>query len=542
MSQFQIPGGPVFDGDGASGQFQAPGGASFDAEAPAAPQLISVPAASLILTALVPIVLVTANVQIDVPPGAMTLTPLAPAVSVGQDRLIQVPLATLHLTALVPRLNAIDETVTAIAPACRSGLLLTEPLNLRKSSQLGTFSEEAWLPQRYGDLRKTRFKLIRLSPTRWLAAGHSMPSITSVYVDGLKTTAFAFRTKAVGEIIYTEVELGAAAPLNAEVTASGIGKLHGTTGALIENPADIAADIMLLAGRVDPWWGQLRSECSALSLTLAGSITEPGKVQEHIDTVVDSAGGMWCAGMAQLYPLPIGGDTFVLPLTKFQVHDLAVTTSLIDTADTLKLSYAYDEAEGQAKSFVELAANPRRFCGMAAEVTLPMLRGAAAAEAVGRRLLGRKAGERFDVAFATDATEFIRPGTWVLVQDHPRWPFAGNPYVKIISSTIDRSAGFASVRGETVLSTPRIDVIAHSIGLQNTGVGGIEITFGDGVATITIFDQDGAPFPKAYVSLDGGVPKVTDASGQVKFITVAGSHKVAVAKEGYGPAEQGFTL
>lgn len=477
----------------------------------------------------------------------LTLTALVPTVLI-LSALIDVPLGNIELTALVPRVVATQPPATipgaadAARGGCRSQLLLTEALPLRLSTQLGAFEEEQPLAHRYGDLRKSRFKLLKLSSTKWFAADHPM-TITRVFVNDLETHSFDFKVESDDDgHTWTVVNLAAAAPLNATVTASGVGKLHPATGALIENPGDLAADVMRIAGRFDPWWGKIRSECSLASIALAGSINETKSLQAHLDVVIDSAAGMWCYGMARLYPLPIAADTFVLPLAKTAVHDLKVSASLIDTADSLRLSYAYDDADGRAQSYIELAARPKRFSGIAADLTLPMLRSAQSAEAIGRRILGRKAGERYNVSFGTDEGEFIRPGTWVLIQDHPEWPFAANPYVMITSAQIDRATRFVQVQGETVLSTPTIDVVAHSLGVPGIGKGGVEIAFSNGVLTVTVFDEDDKPFPGAYVSLDGSVPNKTDTAGKVTFITKSGSHKLAISKEGYTSVEQGFEL
>ena len=422
---------------------------------------------------------------------------------------------------------------------CQRGTLLTETLRLRSTTQLGAFAEEQPLPHRYGDLRKSRFRLLKMTPTKWFAADHPM-AITRVFVGNLETRSFEVKTEGADGFTWTVVNLAAAAPPDAVVTACGLGKTHAVTGALIENPADIAADILALAGRSDAWFGQLRSEASIEGIALAGSINAFDKVQAWIDQVVDSAGGMWCYGMAQLYPLPIAADTFVLPLAKYAVHDLKVSAAATDTADRLRLSYDYDDAEGRAQSYLELAARPARYGALTVDVTLPWLRGAAAAEKVGRRILGRKAGERFDVSFKTDTNRLIRPGRWVLLQDHPSWPFAASPYVKVLTATID--GGATAVTGEALLSTPTIDVVAHSLGVASIGQGGVEVAFNNGVATFTVLDADDKPLSGAQVSLDGAVPNKTNEQGKVAFITTRGAHTLAIEAEGFVPLTIDITI
>jgi hypothetical protein len=421
--------------------------------------------------------------------------------------------------------------------------LLSEPLPLHLSTQLGAFEEERPLAHRYGDLRKSRFRLLKLSSARYFVAEHAMQSVTRVFVDNLETRSFAIELKNddAGNV-WTEVVLGAPAPLGATVTACGTGKLHPTTGALIENPADIADDIMRIAGRDYPWFGQLRSECAVRSIALAGSLDAMDSIQAHLDSVISSAGGIWSYAMARLYPLPVGADSFVVPLDRFAVRDLRVSASLTDTADVLRLAYDFDEAEGRAASFVQLRARPQRFGGIHADVSMPWLRGAAAAESCGTRLLQRLAGTRFDVEFTTDASEFIRPGTWTLLQDVPQWPFAENPHVMILRVSIDERQRFARVYGETILDEPAVDLIAHSLGIPGIGQGGLEVEFANGIATLTVRDNEGRPLLGALVSLDGSAPLKTDAQGKVRFTTTRGEHIAAVEAEGFLPYEVGFDL
>ena len=69
-------------------------------------------------------------------------------------------------------------------------LLLSETLPLRTTRMLGDFAEDEVLPQRFGDLRHSRFRLIKLSLTEWFAADHPMP-ISNVYIDDEETDGWA---------------------------------------------------------------------------------------------------------------------------------------------------------------------------------------------------------------------------------------------------------------------------------------------------------------------------------------------------------------
>lgn len=455
---------------------------------------------------------------------------------------IDVPVASLTLTAFTP-------TIAIFAPADaasstkprRPALLLTETLPLRLTTQLGAFAAEQVLPQRYGDLTRTRFRLIRMTATKFFAADHPMP-ITRAFVGDLETKAFESRTETSGQgDSYAVVEFAAPVPLGTECSASGVGKRNEVTGALIDNPADILADLLALAGRDDQWWWQLRAECSAAGIVLAHSFTSQTTIQDALDVIATSAGAIWCPGMARLYPAAFDG--FKIDLDRDSAHGLGVTASLTDTADVLRVRFDYDEVEDRNQSFIQLDASPKRFGGVVVDVELPAVRAAAVAESIGRRLMGWYAGERYTVTFGTARTEFARPGTWARLTSHPAWPFAADPYVMLLRADLDDDRRFASLTGEVVVSTPTVTLTRHSVGSNSIGSGAVEVDVRNGVATFTVFDDAGKPFPGVYASLDGAAPKKTNAQGQVAFtLAQRGQHTLDLSADGFLPQSLVVTL
>lgn len=534
MTQRQLPGGGFLTG-GSGRQSQLPGG-GFLSE-PAVPVDIAVPSASLTLTAHAPTVDVTDGVPISVPSASLTLTAHAPVVSVTAPQDIVVPRGTLTLTAYPPFVRvASSATSTTTSASRRPGLLLTDDLPLQLSTQIGAFAAAQPLPQRYGDLRKSRFKLIRMTSTKFIAAGHPMKSITRAFTDDLQTKSFKHYVESAGGVTYHVVEFAAPVPLGSECTASGEGKMHPVTGALIENPADMMADLLLLAGRTDPWFGQLRTEAYAAGIKLAGSFTTIESIRSALDRVADSAGAMWCPGMARLYPSAFEG--FKIDLDAFNAHDLAVSASVTDTGDIARVSFDYDDAEGRNQSFIQLEASPQRYGGRLVDLELPLVRSVSVAESIGRRALGWYAGERYDVSARVDlgevpqGAEFVRPGTWALLTGHPQWAYAENPYVMIPRIVIRRRENFAEISGEVLRTTPTITLTKHSLGSNSIGSGGVEVDVRDGITTLTIRDPDDKPLSGAYVSLDGEAPKKTNEQGQVTYITTEGEHELAISAVG----------
>jgi hypothetical protein len=414
-------------------------------------------------------------------------------------------------------------------------LLLSEPLPLRTTRMLGDYAVDAVLAHRWGDLTRARFNLLQLTPTQWFAADHPM-EITDVFIDagaGAERTAgwnYAVESDAAGHS-WTVVNLAAAAPVGALVSAAGRGKLSPKTGALMENPAEIIEDRSRIAGRADIF-PALRAECAAAGIRIAGSLEQPISSRASFDLVTESIGAIWTPQTARLYPTSaISGP--VLDLTIDDVGDLDVSTSLVDTGDVLRLAYDVADATGKAQHSIELTASPQRYGGLAVELTMPMLRSPANAEAIGRPTLERMAGERYDVAFSSSRTD-IRPcSRWRLVA-HPAWPFDGDdPVLMILSVEVSPDSNSAQVTAETILARPNVTVTAHSLALPDTSEGAAEIAFKNGVLTLTLLDKDSKPLAGARVALDGSAAKTTDGRGIVTFNTTVGAHKLAIDAAGY---------
>ncbi len=417
-------------------------------------------------------------------------------------------------------------------------LLLYEDLPLRTTRQLGDFAVDQILPRRYGDLRNTRFPLIKLSDSEWLAADHPMP-ITAVYVDDEATTGYdvQLRSDSTGNT-WTVVRLAAPAPPDAKVSASGLGVEDPITGERIENPAAIAEDVLRLAGR-DETFPLLRAECAAADLVLAGSLDRLQAIQAWVDEVMYSAGAIWIPEAARLYPTTqvVG---YVASLDRFgKATNLTADSNLNDTADVLHLSFDLNDATGRPQQFVELTASPQRFGGLPKEVTLRWLRKASNAESIGRRMLQRMAGVRYNVQHETNQ-KHLRPCTWTRLVDNPQWMIPGaDPTPMILKVTISTEENSATVNSEVIASVPDIEVTAHSIALPSTVTAAVSIAIANGVAVFTISDDHGDPVKDAQCSLDGGAAKKTNEEGKVSFnvtpATPPRKHQLAVEAPGMTP-------
>lgn len=424
-------------------------------------------------------------------------------------------------------------------------LLLWEQLPLRTTRMLGDYAEDLPLPVGFGDLSAAPFPLIRLSATRYFGFDHVW-QVTQVFADKQLVRDWDSVLASDGARSWTEVHFAAPVPQGTAVSATGKGKRNADTGVLLENVADIAEFISHEAGRDDDF-SQLRAESSALDIRVAGRISELKAVKDHIDEAMQSVGAIWSTlNMARLYPAA-GDPQLVIDLDKSEVDGIEVTASVVDTADVLRLSYDRSDASGKALHYIELSASPRRYGGLSKEIVYPLLRTPANAEAIGRPVLQRLAGERYEVKF--DSTRrSLRPGMYVRPVDHPDWPLdSDDPVIMILQVVPQPETNDVHVTGETLIGDKSIvTVTAHSIALADTVQAGLDVSVRDGVATFTATDEDGRPLAGARVSLDGGEAKTTDMQGHVSFTIAVGAegvlHEIAFEAPGFTPVKMEIPL
>lgn len=419
--------------------------------------------------------------------------------------------------------------------------LLYELMPLRTSRQLGDYAVDAPLAHVFGDLTAARFPLVRLTPTRGHAADHPM-EITGAGTGTTPTSSYAavVEADATGKVC-TFVDFGAPVDAADQMWAYGRGVRNPLTGALMTNPADILEYISALCGRSDKFQ-QLREECAAAGIRLAGRVADNTiSIRATNDLWTQPAGAIWSPGMARRFPsLPSG---YVIDLDDQVSENITVDEVSDDTADVLRISYDQCDVTGKPQKSIELTANPQRFGGIALELSLPNLRTPANAEAVGVPILQRQAGRRYTVGMDTARFE-IRPGQWIKLRSHPEWPTPDiDPPVMILSVNPDRDSETSPISGEFQASYPEITVTAHSILLADTFNGSLEVSERNGIATFTVFDENHKGLQGARISLDGGAPKTTDASGQAPFPYISGhTYRIDVEAAGRQSQEVEWTL
>lgn len=402
---------------------------------------------------------------------------------------------------------------------------------------LGDFADDRVLPHRYGDLRDTRFALVKLSDVLWFAADHAM-TITDVQIDDVSIVAWEQVNQGDADgNVWTAVLLGAPAPPNSSITASGLGKLDATSGALIENPADVMRDVLVLAGRSETF-PMLRAECAREGYTAAGTLDLLKSIRAWLDEIAYSFGAIWTPTAGRLFPTTLHRGP-VLTYDQANAENFDVNATLEDSCDLLRVSYNFNLSTDRAQKYVQLSARPYRYGGVPVEVALKWTRKPSDAETIGRRMLQRMGGRLYTVKLTTSDTS-TRPGEWRRFDGHLEWPTDdADPVGMVLAVSVTPNQHAAQVELEVILDPPTVAVTAHSIAIP-PGVGAaVDVSIVGNEATFGVTDQNGSPIIDARVSLDGGAPKKTNAQGKVTFTIVpatpARRHELAVEAPGFTP-------
>jgi hypothetical protein len=419
--------------------------------------------------------------------------------------------------------------------------LLSEPLVLRSTRELGDFEADALMAKRLGR-HDARFRLERLSPTEYLVADHPMP-LDRVYVAGERTLSWELELRSDDSgNTWQVVKFAAPIALEDEVTATGTGQLNPDTGALIENPADMMAYVMALHGRPDIVFPDLRAEAAAEGLRLKISLDSTKAAKTWLDEIALSAGAIWTPSASRLYPNPETNGA-VIELTPYYASGLETPVSTIaDACDVLRIAYDRSDATGRAQHAITLRASPQRFGGVVAELTLPHLWLPSNAETVGRRLLSRMAARRVTFWFDCRRSD-IRAGQWLRLVDNPEWKLTDTaPLCMVLDADIAANARRSRLFVEVVLSTPTIEVIAHSVGLSDVTEGGVDVSFRDGAATFSFRDEEGRPVRGVRVTIDGSDTRLSGDDGRVSFTPAQGEHDVRIERSGFEPLQTSFVM
>jgi hypothetical protein len=414
--------------------------------------------------------------------------------------------------------------------------LLSELLPLRSSAVAGAFDRNDQLQLVYGDLANSPAALTKITDTRYVFSDGAA-EVTKVLIDRQETGAYQAGVEVIDGQPATVIELGAEPPEGATVYAMGRGRRSRKTGQLIESPADVLEDLLLLAGYpTTPGLDDLRAETK--TLRIARAVPGGYTLRYWLDNLMTSIGGFWTPRHTGLYP-PIswaGAPTIAPTLSPLTME---LTDAVIDSADyrsQLLVGFAYSTGLERFDQTLTVRARTSPFdvepqvnnepydCGW--------IRSNADALAIANRLLARYVTDRVRVRFKTNHPD-VKAGALLSPFEHSRVPTVTPRPIFILNVTHSLIGGIKSVEGEVLLRDPdaQVDLVSRSLGFVKLQSAAIEVSFRNNIATFTIVDEANVPVVDALVSLDSGVAKKTDAEGKVSFETVAGLHRVAVSKE-----------
>ncbi|MBD3816673.1 MAG: hypothetical protein IE913_09535 [Halothiobacillus sp.] len=415
--------------------------------------------------------------------------------------------------------------------------LLSDPLPLRRTTELGQYKQDTLIPWVYGRITITPIALDNKG-SEWLLADHPIQAVTAVTVGGVTTSGYQLinRIDNTGHPIAT-LRLTQPPKDNAAVTVSITGKRGADTGAVIEHPRDIIRDLLTECG-----WMLASDALDNLldeypNLTLAGTFNTAIPLRDAIGQITSSIDAIWSGS-----PLMVRRrDTTNPPVAVLNPRDMQTPSATSDAtrlATILRVRYAQNAATGQPDAAMTVHAPDRieEIGEITADLTMPWLRTAKDALAIASRVLQRKAQPMWEITDTIDATDsqFWQCGDTIALA-HP-WLPSGNAQITAMDFSPDSSRlglTLSMLAGEQ----PAVELLTRSSAIQPQASDPLKIAYANGVATFTITDDTGAPIAGAAVTLDGQTTHQTDRYGAVQFKTTRGDHTLSVTAAGYAPFE-----
>jgi hypothetical protein len=413
-------------------------------------------------------------------------------------------------------------------------LLLTDPLPLRRSTELPRYRTDTLLPWCYGRVTIAPVPLDDAG-LEWLLADHAIAGVERVTVAGKAIDGWQLvqRLDATGHPIAT-LRLTQPPKDGAPLAAAIAGRLHPLTGAVLEHPADIAADLLGAAGwsvPVDAFQG-LRDDYPALTLGIV--FNQAGTLRQALAAVIEPLGAVWTASPLMARRAGGGAPVAVLDVASLDSIDAASDSTTLATV--ARITYARDDSDGRARAALTLAAPAaiERHGRIVVDIDLPAVRTGRDALAIGTARLQDMARPRWSI----NATLQARGQAWALgdtvTLNHPHAP-QGEAMITSLS-TGHGAASIALTLTCSAGTPPPIETLSHASAIDKAEA--VQQTlYKDGVATFTVSDDAGNPLAGASVTLDGIDTRTTDRLGQVQFKTERGPHTLTVYLAGYATFE-----
>jgi len=379
----------------------------------------------------------------------------------------------------------------------------------------------------------------------WHVADCAIAGVEAVYKDGKPEKSYAWRnaTDPAGHTVAL-IELGAALPINATLTAAVRGKINPNSGLLLENPADIVQDLLRLAGHTvtDADVSEFRTSCA--DLAIAGLLSPGITLRAQIAEIAASVGMLWSpamTGLAKRWPVETKpeGEPLYACFIESDVAEVKAETQSDTLYTVLRVEYDWDWTKNSARRSVTLRASTADLYGER-EKTLQAkwLTSTASAVARGSEWLKAYARPRWSISFAADMAPGIPPGGWFALS-HPLLPVMGE--LLAINAEWDWSNQRQRLHAErSAGASPSIAVVGYG-GLFDEPQSGLRVTYANGIATIEISDPNGSPIRDAIVTV-GSQKGKTDRNGMARIKVARGTYPITVEAPGFAPITMEITL
>lgn len=418
---------------------------------------------------------------------------------------------------------------------------LSDNVPLRTSAVWGGWRDVRVLPWAYGT--------VTLSPIQYsddqrvyLLADHPVAGVDAVLRDDVPVQDWDWRnaTDSTGRAV-SFLELAQPLAEGERLAATVRGRMHPTTGRLLQTPAEILHDVLANLARAPVEWADLddyRTETAHIVLggLLADNTTS---IRAAVDGLMQSAGSAWAAampGIATTWPPLPDESAPALPVGKLSAPSLQASTTAQGIYTVLRVLYDYDHAAQRYRRAIQLRAPEavKDFGVLEMEWPAPWLRTPRHAEALGQRMLAWLARPRWRVTWQQPYAD-VATGGWVDV-NHPLSPLQGRH--RLITADLDLSAASLSCAIEApVGDAPAIETTRLSTAFDPVVQPGVTVEIGSGEIIFTATDDQGRPLSGAKITLDGSASRIADGAGRVSFPVARGRHVLLIEATGYETSE-----
>ena len=467
------------------------------------------------------------------------MSPLAdPTVFMGQpvdaDILLEHPLGEIAVMLRLPQeVFTPGETYYSQVATLGPRRLLSDPLPLRKASDMGEYRENQYLPHVYGKVAVSPIPLDQKN-LRWLLADHHIQRVHQVFFGSTPFSGWDFTNELDATSHPIAVLRLSQPPESGEpVTVIVSGKSNPATGELLTHPIQIVQDIVAMQ---PGGWGMPREAFYRLledypSVRLGGVINKEMTLRQALDEILLPLGIIWSTSpllMMREAPFGAASELILDEASAEATHDSLYTV--------VRLLYSQNYATGRPGRAMKAEAVRERQLYGSLEYTLeaPWVQTMRDAQFVVDHFLKTHARPRWTITGKAPLSETTQLGDTVVV-DHPLMP--QNEGI-VIGKTVNRTqANVDYVVRAWAGEEPKTRRIQDSEGIDKFPGDGLQFVYRDGIVTLTILDDLGNPLANATVTLNGAVTKTTDRTGRVQFEAERGLNTVTVVSAGYAPFE-----